>query len=118
MADRIRIRIEDDDKARAMARADGQGLTLSDAVRGLLKLWCDGQIDLQALESLPKLPTSSELQALGVVLDGLSSSIDQARGGIGKFGAQHRRALDLAETYQGDVAGALEVLRHSGYHVF
>jgi len=95
--DRLRVRIDASEKARAMERAEAQGITLSEAIRDLLALWCAGHIDLQELQALASLPGEGELTDLGAKLDALSREIETAREGLRGFGQRYGRALEMGE---------------------
>ena len=73
----IRVRISRRRKAQAMARAEEQGVTLSEAVRRLLYLWIEGKVDVagasfkvepsvqvRAIEVERKRLTDADLEAL------------------------------------------------------
>ena len=105
--DRLRVRIESEAKRKAMARADEQGVTLSEAIRELLVLWCAGHVDLQALRASygkdtyhggDELPTLDELHALGGNLDVLARAVNSARDKLSEFARVHREGLAMAET--------------------
>jgi len=95
--DRLRVRIDGAEKRAAMERAEAQGVTLSEAIRALLGLWCAGHIDLGDLQALGRLPSDGELADLGAHLDALSRAIEAARGGLGDFGRRYGQALDMGE---------------------
>ena len=107
--ERLRIRIDSEAKHKAMARAKEQGITLSEAVRDLLLLWCAGQIDLQALRASygtdtyhedAELPTREDLHALGGELDALVQAINAARDRLAEFAQKHDKGLAMAETFR------------------
>jgi len=95
--DRLRVRSDASEKARAMEWAAAQGVTLSEAIRALLALWCAGHLDLNELQALEGLPGKSELGNLGAKLDALILAIESAREGLGDFGRRYGHALDMGE---------------------
>ena len=105
--DRLRVRIESEAKRKAMARADEQGVTLSEAIRELLTLWCAGHVDLRALRASygvdtyhggDELPTLDELHALGGNLDALARAVNSTRDKLSEFARAHREGLAMSET--------------------
>ena len=105
--DRLRVRIDSEAKRKAMARADEQGVTLSEAIRELLVLWCAGHIDLQALRASygkdtyhggDELPTLDELHALGGNLDALARAVNSTRDRLSGFARVHCKGLAMSET--------------------
>jgi len=95
--DRLRVRISTTDKVRAMERAAQQGMTLSEGIRVLLLLWCEGVIDLRALGDLPTMPSEAAMHSLGENLDKLTLARESSREAMRAFQGRDGSALGLAE---------------------
>ena len=95
--DRLRVRIDASEKRAAMERAEAQGVTLSEAIRAFLALWCAGHLDVHELQALEGLPGKVDLADLGARFDTLAQTLEDARDGLGDFGRRYGRAFDMGE---------------------